>query len=163
MRKRSVRFPFLGGTRVIKPGDARRGERKIWEIGYEFDDVVVYFTAFGIAQRPSARQLLSHPFVAECTTEEPEPEVEDGNGSETARLELDEIINVVREFYQKLWRQQARSSVSPTIPNFHRVKIRALAEQLGIGEELVRLRFAHLLRDLRHVAEEFWQELDKPE
>ena len=107
-------------------------------------------------QRPSARVLLDHPFVSGCCVEEPEPELEDGDGSETARMELDEIVRVVRDYYRSLWRDQARQSVSPTVPNFHRVKIRNLASELGIAEETVRLRFAYLSRVLRDDAKEFW-------
>jgi serine/threonine protein kinase len=129
----------------------------------EFRDFIGRTLVKDPARRPSARELLGHPFVAQCSVEEPEPELEDGDGSETARLELDEVVHVVREFYRDLWREQSKANLSPTIPNFHRVKIRNLASELGIAEEVVRLRFAWLSRQLRADVVEYWADAEADE
>lgn len=120
-------------------------------------------------QRPSAEQLLQHPFVSHCSTADPnsegaagDDEYDESGGSETARLELDEIVHVIRTYYQDLWKEQAAQGVSPSIPNFHRAKVRRLAEQLGVSEELARLRFAQLVRDLKQDAIRFWADEDMP-
>ena len=53
--------------------------------------------------------------------------------------------------------------MSPSIPNFHRAKVRRLAEQLGVSEELARLRFAQLVRVLKQDAIRFWADEDMPQ
>jgi hypothetical protein len=83
---------------------------------------------------------------------DPPPDV-DEEGSATARLELDELMHSLRGYYQKLWAHQAKSGVSPTIPNFHRNKVARLARQLGVSEVLARMKFASLVHSLKSDAE----------
>ena len=92
---------------------------------------------------------------------DPKSEGNSGNeddGSETARLELDEIINVVHTYYKRMWKDQAAQGVSPSIPNFHRSKVQKLSVQLGVSEHLARLKFAQLARALKQDAVAFWSE-----
>ena len=86
---------------------------------------------------------------------------EDG-GSETARMELDEIINVVHAHYKRMSKDQAAQGLSPSIPNFHRRKVQKLSVQLGVSEHLARLKFAQLARALKQDAVAFWSENDIP-
>lgn len=109
--------------------------------------------------RPSALELLDHPFVSECSMNEHDGSGQDEDeGSATARLELDELIYALRKFYQKLWAQQSKAGVSPSIPNFHRKKVARLSHQLGVSEVLARMKFATLVHSLRKDAERFWTE-----
>lgn len=108
--------------------------------------------------RPSALELLDHPFVSECTMTEPPAGQDEDEGSATARLELDELIHALRKFYQKLWAQQSKTGVSPSIPNFHRKKVARLSHQLGVSEVLARMKFATLVHSLRKDAEHYWTE-----
>ena len=64
-------------------------------------------------------------------------------------MELDDIVRAVKEYYQRLWCDQANSATSPTIPNFNRPRLDGLAAQLGVPREVVRRAFGTVVRELR--------------
>jgi hypothetical protein len=69
--------------------------------------------------------------------------------SESAVLELDDIVAVVKAYYRRIWSQQmADLQEKPTVPNIHMQSITALARQLGIRVDFVRHRFEKLVREL---------------
>jgi len=96
------------------------------------------------------QDLLEHPFIKDCTDDPPPPDPqEEEDGSETARSELDEVVRVVKDYYTTLWKRQAKSNTSPTVPNFHPSKLRGLAIQLGLPVETIKLKFSRMLVGLK--------------
>ena len=65
----------------------------------EFQDFLRLTLEKDPAKRPSARELLAHPFVCDCDLTPPEIDYDEENvddGSQTARTELDDLATKVR-------------------------------------------------------------------
>ena len=103
-------------------------------------------------ERPSAEELLKHPFVAEVdvsaigATGEGEME---GEGSETARNEMEDILSAVIQFYRKLWVSQSDADIALTVPNFNKPKLKRLGHQIGLSTNLVQRKMRSLLKVLK--------------
>ena len=66
-----------------------------------------------------------------------------------AREDLREIAEVVKDFYESLWRAQAEKGLAPTPPDLGGGRVEALAGQLGLPLETVRAAFRAVVAELR--------------
>lgn len=117
-------------------------------------------------ERPSAAELLRHPFVAKCArnAEQRDSEREDrrqngeGEAAEGEAVredavpklvldELEEIVSAVKQYYEKRWAQGQQKVEDP--PPADRARLRRLAEQLGAPAPLVRRAFFKMIKQLR--------------
>ena len=107
-------------------------------------------------RRPSAVELLKHPFVKDVdVTSEPadngdngDDEVE-GEGSDTARTELEDIVGAVVDYYRALWQRQSEEDISLTVPNFNKSKLRNLGKQIGLNVGMIQRKMKGVLKRLK--------------
>ncbi|KAJ1445729.1 kinase-like domain-containing protein [Pelagophyceae sp. CCMP2097] len=101
--------------------------------------------------RPHASELLKHPFVSGCAEQASRPPPGTGNDSEdvpeTVLLELDQVVNAVKGYYQRRWSKPDPDDAVGPIAD--KPRLAALAFQLGAPERLVRTRFAQMAHELR--------------
>jgi len=102
--------------------------------------------------RPTARDLLDHPFVADCSDDvhrssdaiwAPTPEWHDETNAE-----LDQVVTAVRRYYVAKWAGQKTSDASIRRILDHR-RLANLADQLGAPHDQVRTKFADMIRSLQ--------------
>jgi len=82
-------------------------------------------------------QLLSHPFVSDVDISSVGDSDLEGEGSETARNEMEDIVGAVIHFYRKLWVKQSERDEALTVPNFNKPKLKRLGNQIGLNLHLV--------------------------
>jgi serine/threonine protein kinase len=102
-------------------------------------------------ERPSAEELLKHPFVRDVDLSsgcDGDASLE-GEGSETARNEMEDIVGAVVQFYRKLWVKQSEGDVALTVPNFNKPKLQRLGNQIGLNVQLVQRKMRGLLKVLK--------------
>jgi len=120
----------------------------------EFEDFISLCLTKNPADRPSADDLLKHPFVRNVDISESDGDQKadddgDEGGSETARCELDDIVNVVIDYYRSLWIKQSKNNTTPTVPNFNKTRLVNLKKQLGLPFNLVQRKMKNVLRQLK--------------
>jgi|TARA_B110000208_G_C11763358_1_gene427725 serine/threonine protein kinase len=118
------------------------------EKGYsdEFQDFLRLTLEKDPAKRSSATALLAHPFVRDCDLTPPEidyDEIDDDDGSQTARTELDDLAEKLAHYFC------ARGESAPLESA---AKMKSLGDQLGMPHHAVRHRLARAMRDAERSA-----------
>ena len=102
-------------------------------------------------ERPSAKELLKHPFVCDVDVNEGDGDgdVLEGDGSDTARAEIVEISDTVVSYYRRLWAKQSEGNIALTVPNFNKPKLKRLGNQIGLNVSLVQRKMRGVLKVLK--------------
>ena len=102
-------------------------------------------------ERPSAKELLKHPFVSSVDVNEEDGDgaVLEGDGSDTARAEIVEISDTVVSYYRRLWAKQSEGSIALTVPNFNKPKLKRLGNQIGLNVSVVQRKMRGVLKVLK--------------
>ena len=102
-------------------------------------------------ERPSAKELLKHPFVSgvDVNVGDRDGEVLEGEGSDTARAEIIEITDTVVSYYRQLWAKQSECNIALTVPNFNKPKLKRLGNQIGLNVSVVQRKMREVLSILK--------------
>jgi len=156
------RFPYAGGATDVRDYWSMLHaltQAPVPKLGDDFSAAFSDFVSQCLnkapEQRPSAEELLQHPFLKNHKvgrSPSRSPGVSPGRVIETgasAKDELHDIVNVVKKYYTRLWMAQAEEGQAPCIPNFNHARLSRLACHLELDYETVREAFRRLVHDLR--------------
>ena len=120
----------------------------------EFQDFINQCLTKDPELRPTAEKLLKHPFLSEIDVDVDPGEAADGeelegDGSDTARSELEDIACVVVDYYRHLWANQSEAEMGLTVPNFNKSKLTSLGKQLGLNVGIIKRKMSGCLKRLK--------------